>query len=77
MVLLLESNSHVHFKTTPKGKNIVALVQAWFLTLERELADAARAAETAAVDAERRAADERQHRLAEALEKLKREAGGP
>jgi hypothetical protein len=39
---LLESNSHVHFRTTPKGKNIVASVQAWFRNLEREMAETAR-----------------------------------
>ncbi len=75
LVLLLESNSHVHCKTNPKGKNIVALVQAWFLNLEREMASAEQAAREAADAAQRHAADERRARLATSLARLKREAG--
>jgi hypothetical protein len=74
-VVLLESNSHVHFRTTPKGKNIVALVQAWFLNLERDMADAARAAQAAANETEGQKAKADQVRLAAALARLKREAG--
>ncbi len=72
LVLLLESNSHVHFRTNPKGKNIVALVQSWFVNMERDMADAA---QLAAGAAERQAAEEHSRRLAAALAKLKREAG--
>ena len=75
LVLLLESNSHVHFRTNPKGKNIAALVQSWFVNLERDLADAAHAAQLAIAEAERQAAEERRDRLAAALAKLMREAG--
>ena len=75
LVLLLESNSHVHFRTNPKGKNIAALVQSWFVNLERDLADAAHAAQLAIAEAERQAAEERRDRLAAALAKLRREAG--
>jgi hypothetical protein len=74
-VVLLESNSHVHFKTTPKGKNIVALVQAWFLNLEREMTEAAQAAQNSARDAEREAAEAYLARLAASLARLKSEAG--
>lgn len=75
LVLLLESNSHVHFKTTPKGKNIVALVQAWFLNLEREMAEAERAAQQAATAAERQIVEAHRARLVASLARLKREAG--
>lgn len=74
-VVLLESNSHVHFRTTPKGKNIVALVQAWFRNLEREIAAADVAAGRAADEVERRVVELRLARLAESLARLKREAG--
>ena len=74
-VVLLESNSHVHFKTTPKGKNIVGLVQAWFLHLEREMIEAAQSAQKAATDAERKSAEAYRARLAASLARLKREAG--
>lgn len=30
-VVLLETNTHVHFRTQPAGKNIIALTQAWYL----------------------------------------------
>ena len=75
MVLLLESNSHTHFETSPKGKNIVALVQAWFLNLERDLAEAEAAARKAGAEQERQAAEEHRANLAASLTKLRREAG--
>jgi hypothetical protein len=37
-VVLLETNTHVHFRTQPAGKNIVAPTQAWFRTLENDMA---------------------------------------
>ncbi len=74
-VLLLESNSHVHFRTNPQGKNIAALVQAWFLNLEREIAEATQAARNAAEEAERQAAEKQRAKLAASLAKLKRQAG--
>jgi hypothetical protein len=74
-VVLLESNSHVHFETTPKGKNIVALVQAWFLNLEREIAETRQTARRAASDAERKEAEAYRASLTASLAKLKREAG--
>jgi hypothetical protein len=73
-VVLLESNSHVHFRTTPKGRHIVALVQSWFVNLEREIADAGREARAAADRAARADAAARDARLAAALARLKREA---
>jgi hypothetical protein len=32
-VVLLETNSHIHFRTQPAGKNIVALSQAWLANM--------------------------------------------
>ena len=75
VVVLMESNSHVHFRTTPKGRNIVALVQAWFLNLERDMAEAARAVQEAVDQAERHDAAVHRARLAAAVARLKREAG--
>jgi hypothetical protein len=77
LVLLLESNSHVHFGTTPKGKNIVALVQAWFRALERDLVEAQNVAKNAAEAEARLAAEDRRAKLSVGLAKLKREAGEP
>lgn len=57
-VVLLETNTHVHFRTQPAGKNIVALTQAWFRSLENDMAAAAAGAVAAATDAERKAAEE-------------------
>jgi hypothetical protein len=74
LVLLLESNSHVHFRTTPKGRHIVALVQAWFLNLEREMAASEQVALEAAEDADRETAETYRRRLAASLARLKRDA---
>jgi hypothetical protein len=74
-VVLLKSNSHVHCKTTPKCKNIAALVQAWFLNLERAMTEAAQTAQNSARDAERAAAEAYRARLAASLARLKDEAG--
>jgi hypothetical protein len=38
-VLLLESNTHTHFRTRPPGRNILAPTQSWLANLEREMAE--------------------------------------
>ena len=77
LVLLLESNAHVHFRTNPKGKNIVTLIQTWFVNLERDMAEAEALATQAKQEAVREAAEQRRQKLAASLAKLKREAGKP
>ena len=64
-VVLLETNSHIHFRTKPEGRNIVALTHAWLANLEGEVADAAALAGEAATESERKeAADLRDRRMA-------------
>ena len=69
--MLLETNTHVHFRTRPAGKNIVALTQAWFRTLENDMAAAAAAATAAATEAERKAAEEFRDKLAASIAAFK------
>jgi len=56
-VVLLETNTRVHFRTQPAGKNILALTQAWLRNLEREMTDTSAQAQIAATAAERQAAE--------------------
>ncbi len=73
-VVLLETNTHVHFRTQPAGKNIVALTQAWFRTLENDMAAAAASAVAAATEAERKAAEELRDRRAASIAAFKAKA---
>jgi hypothetical protein len=52
---LLETNTHVHFRTQPAGKNILALSQSWLRNLESALAEAATKRDGARSEAERAA----------------------
>ena len=74
-VVLLESNSHVHFRTQPAGKNIVALTQAWFAGLEHGMAEAARQAQEAADEVSRQEAETRRAELAAAIAAFRIKAG--
>ena len=73
-VVLLETNSHVHFRTQPAGKNIVALSQAWLANLEHEMAEAAERARVAGAVAERREAEAKRAKLAASIADFKRKA---
>ncbi|PPQ27167.1 hypothetical protein CCS01_28045 [Rhodopila globiformis] len=73
--MLLETNSHAHFRTQPAGRNIVALTQAWFHDLEREMMEAAARAKAAATDAERKIAAEMRDKRAAAIAAFKAKAG--
>jgi hypothetical protein len=72
-VVLLETNTHVHFRTQPAGKNILALTQAWFRTLENDMAAAA--ARAAATEAERKAAEDLRDKRAASIAAFKAKAG--
>lgn len=74
-VVLLETNTHVHFRTQPAGKNIVALTQAWLKNLEREMAEAGARALMANHEAERRAAEQIRNKRAAAIALFKKAAG--
>ena len=74
-VVLLETNTHVHFRTQPAGKNIVALTQAWFQTLENDMAAATAAAVAAATETERKAAEELRDKRAASIAAFKAKAG--
>lgn len=74
-VVLLESNTHMHFRTQPPGKNILALAQSWLADLEHDIqaaADRAKAAEDAAA---RETAEADRNRLAASLAAFKRRSG--
>lgn len=73
-VVLLETNTHVHFRTQPAGKNILALTQAWLGNLEREMTEAAARAQVAATAAERNAAQDLRERRAAAIAAFKAKA---
>jgi hypothetical protein len=73
-VVLLETNTHIHFRTQPAGKNIVALTQAWFRTLENDMAAAAADAVAAATEAERKAAEELRDKRAASIAAFKAKA---
>lgn len=74
-VVLLETNTHVHFRTQPAGKNILALSQSWLANLEHEVQEAANQAQAAASEQERMEADEKRARIAEAIARFKRRSG--
>ena len=74
-VVLLASNTHVHFRTRPPGKNILALTQSWLGNLEREMHEAAVAAEASTVAAEREAAKARRAKLAASRAACKAKTG--
>lgn len=74
-VVLLESNTHMHFRTQPPGKNILALSQSWLANLEHDMraaADRAKAAEDAAAC---EVAEADRERIAASLDAFKRKAG--
>jgi hypothetical protein len=70
-VVLLETDTHVHFRTQPAGKNIVALTQAWLRTLECEMTEATTHARMDATAAERHAAAVLSDRRAAAIAAFK------
>ena len=74
-VVLLETNTHLHFRTQPAGKNILALTQAWFRTLEDDMAAAIAQAAAAATEAERKAAEKLRDRRAASIAAFKAKAG--
>jgi hypothetical protein len=74
-VVLLESNTHVDFRTQPAGKNILALSQSWLGNLEREMREAAARAAAAGIEVERREAEARAAGIAESIAAFKRKAG--
>jgi hypothetical protein len=73
-VMLLETNTHVHFQTQPAGKNILALTQAWFRTLENDMAAATAGAAAAATQAERKAAEALRDKRAASIAAFKAKA---
>lgn len=75
VVVLLESNTHVHFRTQPAGRNILALSQAWLADQEHCLAAAEAQARDAATQAAREAAENRRSKLAASLAAFKQKAG--
>jgi hypothetical protein len=74
-VVLLETNSHIHFRTHPAGKNLLALSQSWLANLEHEIADAINEARNATEDAARRTGEEKRTRLAASVAAFKAKAG--
>lgn len=73
-VVLLETNSHIHFRTKPAGKNILALNQSWLGNLEQGMEEAAKQAKTAAMEEERKEYMERRDAIAASLAALKANA---
>jgi hypothetical protein len=61
-VVLLETNAHIHCRTEPAGKNILAPHQSWLGPLEREMEQAATEAKTAATEEEQQAAEVRRRK---------------
>ena len=76
-VVLLESNTHVHFRTQPAGKNILALLQSWLVHLEREMQEAADKARTAAEESERQEAEARRGGIAASIAAFRAKADSP
>ncbi len=74
-VVMLETNTHLHFRTQPAGKNILALTQAWLRTLEKDLTAAAAQVAAAATEAERKAAEEFRDKRAASIAAFKAKAG--
>lgn len=74
-VVLLETNSHVHFRTQPAGRNILALSQSWLGNLEREMQAAAEQARTAETERERQEAAMRRTKIAVSIAAFKAKIG--
>jgi len=74
-IVLLETNSHVHFRTQPAGRNIVALSQSWLANMERELQIAAEQARLATAERDRQEAEARRARIAASLAAFRAKAG--
>ncbi len=74
-VVLLETNSHIHFRTRPEGRNIVALTQAWLANLEADVADATTTANEAKTESDRKAAADLRDRRLAAIAAFKAKAG--
>lgn len=74
-VVLLETNTHMHFRTRPAGKNIVALSLAWLTNLEREISDAATRVLEATTEAERLAGEALREKRIAAINAFKAKAG--
>ncbi len=70
-VVLLETNTHLHFRTKPAGKNILALSQSWLGNLEQGMEEAARQAETAGLEEERKEAMARRDAIAASIAAFK------
>ncbi len=70
-VVLLETNTHIHFRTKPAGKNILALSQSWLGNLEQGMEEAARQAETAGLEEERKEAMARRDAIAASIAAFK------
>lgn len=70
-VVVLETNTHLHFRTQPAGKNILALTQTWLQTLEKDMAAAAARAATAATEVERKAAEKLRDKRAASIAAFK------
>jgi len=73
-IVLLETNSHVHFRSQPVGRNIVALSQSWLAHLEHDMAEAAEQAREAAEADARKQAEARRSRLAASIAAFKAKA---
>lgn len=73
-VVLLETNTHVHFHTQPAGKNISALSQAWLHSLEKDIAEADARARSASTGAERAEAEQLREQRAAAIAAFKKKA---
>ena len=76
-VVLLESNTHMHFRTQPPGRNILALTQSWLNNLERDMQQAAAEAQAAASKQERTEAEERRAQIAKSIARFKSRISTP
>jgi len=74
-VVLLETNSHVHFRTQPPGKNILALTQSWLGNLEASMAEAEAATDQACEGTARDLAEARRAKIAAAIAAFKARTG--
>lgn len=70
-VVLLESNTHVHFRTQPAGRNILALTHSWLGNLEREMHEAAEQARVAQAELERQEGEARRAKIAASIAAFK------
>jgi hypothetical protein len=76
-VVLLETNTHMHFRTEPAGKNIAALTQSWLAHLEHDVAECAEKARTTADAVERAAAEDRREKIAASIAAFKARMKSP